>query len=191
MDLALAAQDSRKELGHSAHSRETFGPHGHTLSAHSRETFGPHDHTLSAHSRETFGPHGHTLSAHSRASGNPGQYSPAVPLALDPRFRGGERKIGTRGITTPLIPAKTLAGTAPHSPLIPAKAGIQGNQLRRLIIRALDPRFRGGERSIFPAPTQIAPLAPAEAGVSGKCEFPHPAHSRGSGNPETPIRTQQ
>ena len=155
----------------------------------SRETFGPHSSTHSAHSRETFGPHGPTLSAHSRASGNPEiliqtQQQPA----LDPRFRGGERKIGTRGITHPAHSRETFGPHDPHSPLIPAQAGIQKHQFRL---------------------SNKPPWTPASAGVSGevvvgKSTDPTPsretfgphgptlsAHSRASGNPEILIQTQQ
>ena len=48
---------------------------------------------------------------------------------LDPRFRGGERS----------------KKDPPHIPLIPAKAGIQSNNLR-IVSWLLDPRFRGGKR---------------------------------------------
>ena len=60
-----------------------------------------------------------------------------LPVVLSPVFASKS--------THPAHSRADLAGMAPHSPLIPVEAGIQGNQLRGLIIRALDPRFRGGE----------------------------------------------
>jgi hypothetical protein len=58
---------------------------------------------------------------------------------------------------------KRIAGTNPHTPLIPAKAGTQESKDRSIglvrngepLLRHLDPRFRGEEREEMPDPRQL------------------------------------
>src|SRR6476660_5230524 len=81
--------------------------------------------------------------AHSRERGNPGAKTSALSIvALDPRLRGGERRMGWRRA---MRITDFLLGSAPctaHS----RASGNPGAKKSALSIVALDPRLRGGER---------------------------------------------